>query len=233
MDRVGLRKSSEGLIEWLGAPQLWVGIASGIVLPIGGFLLVRGSLGRGTETTRTVNIPFGLGNMTYDLSKKERILSWHLFVQLRTRKAALPFDEDHDVITEVYDSLYELFPITRDLVMNLPLKEIEKQESVADLMLRVLNDGLRPHLTTWQAEFRRWWVQMLGVPANNLKRPQDLQKGFPQYGALVDDLKRMNVELNKFAEDLLVIAQARPAEAPRKRPVASPPSQDEQGAGNV
>jgi len=176
-------------------------------------------------TSATINLPFNLGNITYDLSEKERVLAWQLYVQLRTRKAALAFDEEYDVVAEVYDSLHDLFAITRDLLMNLPLQEVEKQESVADLMLRVQNDGLRPHLTKWQADFRRWWAQALNDPAYNEKRPQELQRSYPHYQALVEDLKTTNLELNKLAEALLIIARARQEEAAEMRPQASPPTE--------
>ena len=196
-----------------------------MLIPAIGFGLILIILGRrGRATSRTINLPFNLGNVTYDLSEQERVLAWQLHVQLVTRKAALSFDEEHDVIVEVYDSLYDLFSITRSLVMNMPLQEIEKRESVADLMLRVLNDGLRPHLTNWQADFRRWWTQSLNDPANNQKRPQELQRSYPQYVALVHDLGNMNIELSKYAEDLLAIARARPAEAAKERPEAIDPS---------
>ena len=30
---------------------------------------------------------------------------------------------------------------------------------LADVLVKALNDGLRPHLTQWQARFRRWWEE--------------------------------------------------------------------------
>lgn len=213
------------MTEWLATPQFWAGAVALLLIQSLPFGFVRLILGRQYRpASATINLPFSLGNITYDVSETERVLAWQLYVQLGTRKAALSFDEEHDVIAEVYDSIYELFPITRDLLMNLPLHEIAKESSVAHLMLRVLNDGLRPHLTKWQAEFHRWWATALSDPANN-KRPQDVQRDFPRYGALVDDMKHMNVELTKFAQDLLTIARARPSKAREERPEPTPPSE--------
>ena len=43
-----------------------------------------------------------------------------IYVELITRKAAIPFDENHDVISEVYDSWYTLFNTTREELKKLP-----------------------------------------------------------------------------------------------------------------
>ena len=145
----------------------------------------------------TVNLPFKLGNITYEPSEEDRIVAWKLYAQLKTRKAALIFDENNDVIDDIYDSLYELFPISRDLLMNLPICEIERRPSIADLVLRVQNDGVRPHLTKWQCDFRRWWNSALENPRNKNKRPQDIQKKYPRYEELIKELKEMNVELTE------------------------------------
>jgi len=157
----------------------------------------------------TLNIPFSLGNITYTLTEEDRIVAWKMYVQLRTRKAALIFDEDYDVIVDVYDSLYEIFKVSRELLVNLPLNEIESEPCIADLVLRVQNDGLRPHLTKWQSDFRRWWCDAIRNPENENAKPQDIQKKYPKYKELTQELKEMNIQLNKYAEYLLVIAKTR------------------------
>ena len=121
-------------------------------------------------------------------------------------KAALPFDEEFDLIAEVFDSLYEIFPITRELLLNLPPHEMGEREGIADLLMRVQNDGLRPHLTRWQADFRHWWEEAIEDPANAGLRPQEIQSRFPRYRELVADILQMNVELSRYADDLLTIA---------------------------
>ena len=172
-------------------------------------------------TSVSVNLPFNLGNITYEPTEEDRIVAWKLYTQLKTRKAALFFDENQDVIAEVYDSLYELFPIARDLLMSLHIYEIERSPSIAELILRVQNDGLRPHLTKWQSDFRRWWDKALANPKYENLRPQDIQKKFPKYDELIGELKEMNVELNKYAEDLENIAKTS-AEVKRKEKEMKP-----------
>ncbi len=186
--------------------RFWCGIGGGVILAIGIHRFLTRKEYRVSQVG--LNLPFGLGNVTYEATDRDRVLAWKLYVQLKTRKAALIFDEQNDVIAEVYDSLYEIFPITRDLLTSIPLHEAEKRDGIVDLTLRVLNDGLRPHLTKWSASYRRWWEEALRQPANNNKPPQDIQKLYPQYVDLVRELKAMNTELSKYSEDLLAIVQA-------------------------
>jgi len=205
------------------------GILFALVLFLIGYLVMRHKTYRVISVT--VNLPFKLGNITYEPTEEDRIVAWKLYTQLKTRKAALIFDEDHDVIADVYDSLYELFPISRDLLMNLPLYEIERKPSIADLVLRVQNDGLRPHLTKWQCDFRRWWDSALENPENKDSTPQDIQKKYPRYEELIEELKEMNVELNRYAEDLLNIAKTsakirRKEKAKIKKPKPLQPSEE-------
>lgn len=204
------------------ASQLLMGVGLGILLCLGILLFLR--FRRINVKTVTVALPFSLGNITYELTDQSRVIAWKMYVQLKTRKAALPFDKDSDVIIEVYDSLYELFPIVRDLLSQLPLKEIKRKESVADLLIRVQNFGLRPHLTKWQSDFRKWWQLAMSIKANKDRSPQQIQADYPKYVELVEDLQRMNVELNSYADSLLLIARQKKAPKPRKvKPV--PPTQ--------
>jgi hypothetical protein len=86
-------------------------------------------------------------------------LAHQAWVEITTRKAALPFDEEHDVIVEVYNSWFELFRALRELAKNVPTRGGLRKDSDAaelvEILTGALNVGLRPHLTQWQARFRR------------------------------------------------------------------------------
>lgn len=195
--------------QWVSSPKLWVGL----LIPTVGFLALFLWLRRRPHSV-SVGLPFGIGSMSYNTTPSDRVVAWKLYVQLTTRKAALPFDEDHDLIHEVYDSLHNLFAITRELLVGLPVHEFGREEGLASLMLRVLNDGVRPHLTRWQGSFRSWWEHADASNRNRDKPPQELQRDYPQYAELVADLKQTNTELSKFADELLAIAR----NPRRKRP---------------
>jgi hypothetical protein len=134
------------------------------------------------------------------------------WVELSTRKAALPFDGDHDVIKEVYDSYYQLFGRLRDLTKAIPaqkLRRCRETRKLVDMMIRVLNQGLRPHLTRWQARFRRWYDAAITSDANRGKSPQEIQKQFPDYAALVGDLTTLQASVVTYAAFLREIAQGK------------------------
>jgi hypothetical protein len=106
-------------------------------------------------------------------------LARQAWVGIRTRKVALPFDEEHDVIVEVYNSWYELFRALRELAKNVPTCGGLRKDSDAAELVEILtgapNVGLRPHLTQWQARFRRWYNEEQKKPGTADLAPQEIQ----------------------------------------------------------
>ncbi len=194
------------IVAAASAQHFWYGVGVGVVISliVLAFIVNR----RYRAKSMTISMPFGLGSIVYESSTEDRVLAWKMYVQLSTRKAALPFDDAHDVIAEVYSSLYELFAVTRELLSGMPLADVERPKGVADVILRTLNDGLRPHLTRWNSPYRHWWDQQLADDANGKRTPQEIQNDYPQFKELVEDLKRTNTELTMFADELLAIAKA-------------------------
>jgi hypothetical protein len=128
-----------------------------------------------------------------------------IYIELTTRKAALPLDEDDDVIEEVYNSWYKLFGTIRDEVKTLPgkyLKDHDPTSALIGLTLKILNDGLRPHLTQHQAKFRRWLEKAKVDPKYDTLSPQQIQKLYPDYPNLIDSLKKVNKTLMDYATEL-------------------------------
>lgn len=189
--------------DYLTSGKFW----AGFLPPLFVLIVVWWRLRRNPSHSVTISIPFGLGSWSYDTSPVDRIVAWKMHVQLMTRKAALPFDPEHDLVCDVYDSLFELFRETRDLLLGLPPREFERPSGVATLILKVQNDGIRPHLTRWQADFRKWWERAGHLEINQERSPQQVQREYPGYDTLVADLQRTNTELQKYADELLRIAK--------------------------
>lgn len=140
----------------------------------------------------------GIGNSTIKLSynKKDQEVAYKLWVELSTRKIGIPFDEEHDVIVQVYDSWYEFFKIAREILKEIPAERIPYSNELINLSEQVLNEGLRPHLTKWQAKFRSWYKNESNT-TNNIS-PQELQKKFPDIDQLVSDLKNTNNHMIEY-----------------------------------
>lgn len=153
-----------------------------------------------------------LGSVKIKPNHENIQIAHEAWVELTTRKAALPFDEENDVITEVYDSYYQLFSHLRDLTKAIPAQKLRRCPDTKELvrvMVKVLNEGLRPHLTRWQARFRKWYDGAAKDPANATKSPQEIQRQFHDYSKLVEDLKRVQGDLVKYGEFLRQVAQGK------------------------
>ena len=145
----------------------------------------------------------GIGDVEISPNSEDIQIAHSIWVDLVTRKAAIPIDPDHDVIVEVYDSWYTLFASIRNQIANIPADLVRRENSTKKLVqisIQTINVGLRPHLTHWQARFRAWWKAHEG----ELEKitPQELQKKYPQYDEMISDMLRVNAQLVEYANAL-------------------------------
>lgn len=159
------------------------------------------------KTGRTIKIDgltLGIGDFKCDLkcSSEVQEIAYQLWVELITRKIAIPFDED-DVIEEIYESWYSAFQGIRIQLKSVPGRCLVDASDLIDVTTKVLNEGLRPHLTKWQAKYRSWYENEKKTCNDS---PQVIQKRYPEYNALVDDMKRANENIVNFSNTLKKIA---------------------------
>ena len=175
-----------------------------------------------TKGTITINAPFALGTYSFDkaeLSQKELDIAWKLYVQLNTRKAAIPIDENNDIINDVYSSWYEMFKLTREYLLEFSAKDLESNENaqeIVQLSIDVLNKGLRPHLTEWQGKYKKWYEKAVEEEENKTLTPQEIQKKYPEYNELIKSMKEVNTELIKYSDELKKFSHEKPANTPTK-----------------
>lgn len=150
----------------------------------------------------------GVGSQRIKLKPNDtdRQIAYAIWVELSTRKLGLPIDPENDVIEEVYDSWYEFFGITRDLLKAVPISQVRHQDTlkIIELALTVLNDNLRPHLTRWQSRFRYWLAQSMRHQPDI--SPQERQQQFPEYSDLLNELVEVNARLQSFRETMYALA---------------------------
>lgn len=148
----------------------------------------------------------GVGNNKFRFRPNlgDKQVAYAIWVELSTRKIGLPIDFEDDVIAEIYDSWFEFFSVTRELVKGVPVGQVRRKSSQAiiKLSIEVLNEGLRPHLTKWQARFRRWYDRQLKKyddgEAGEILYPQQIQADFPQFAELKADMERVNQALMRY-----------------------------------
>ncbi len=149
-----------------------------------------------------------VGSVEFRPNKTDLQIAHKIWTELITRKAAIPIDEDNDVIEEIYDSWYTLFQKVREFISDIPADLIRNNKSTKEIVriaTQTLNDGLRPHLTKWHARFRAWSIskkdKFLDIA------PQDFQKEYPEYKYLIEDLMLVNQQLIQYAQELKKIIE--------------------------
>ncbi len=149
-------------------------------------------------------IGVGSSKFRFKPNLTDRQVAYAIWVELSTRKIGLPIDFEHDVIAEIYDSWFTFFSVTRDLVKGIPVNQVKRDstQAIIKLSIEVLNEGLRPHLTRWQARFRHWYEREIKKhdqdKADLVIDPQQIQANFPQYADLKEDMQRVNQALIRY-----------------------------------
>lgn len=148
-------------------------------------------------------IGIGKGKISFRPNITDRQIAYAILIEVSTRKIGLPISFEDDVISEIYDSWYSFFGVTRELIKQIPVQKLNRQSTrkILQISIEVLNQGLRPHLTKWQARFRFWYERELrkynANDSEDLPDPQAIQARFPHYSELKVDLQRVNASLEQ------------------------------------
>jgi hypothetical protein len=204
------------LLNWNGwGFEARVGLLWVVLLIVFGFILwwvlpwLRRRHLRGFRT-KSVKLTFKGAEWEICPDTETRRVAHQAWVEIKSRKVGLPFEEECDVLVEVYNSWYQLFGVLRDLAKSIPadrLQDCEDTRNVVEILMRALNEGLRPHLGRWQAKFRRWYEAELAKDENKGKSPQEIQRKYLQYADLISDLRKVNEEFVRFADSLATVAK--------------------------
>ena len=65
---------------------------------------------------------------------------------------------------------------------------------------------MRPHLTSWQARFRRWYENEIADEENIKITPQEIQRNYPNYNELSEDLLEVNRKIIKYRQAMYKLA---------------------------
>lgn len=147
----------------------------------------------------------GIGShkISFKPNQRDQEIAYKIWVELSTRKIGIPIDLKHDVITEIYDSWHSFFSITRELIKDIPISKVQKPSTrkIITLSINLLNAGLRPHLTIWQARFRHWYDRQLQESKEDID-PQFVQAKYPKFIELKEDLEIVNKRLIMYREKM-------------------------------
>lgn len=140
------------------------------------------------------------------INQKDKEIAYKLWIELSTRKIGIPIDIENDIIIELYDSWYEFFKLSRETLKEFPSSKLDNQKNdIIRINIEVLNGNLRKHLTKWQAKYRHWYDNEIEKKKNKDKTPQEIQKNYPEYNLLIEDLQKTNDELINYKNKLFEI----------------------------
>lgn len=185
------------------SPCLVLGAVGLVILVIVIRFFQVGSIGRSFEIDEA---EFGIGDQKLKLKPNltDKQIAYKIWVELSTRKIGLPIDLEDDVIDEIYDSWYSFFSVTRELIKDVPVSKFNRKETekIIKLSIDVLNLGLRPHLTKWQARYRKWYEAKSKNEKYTELSPQDIQREFPKFEELEMDLLQVNTHLISYRDKM-------------------------------
>jgi hypothetical protein len=150
------------------------------------------------------SLPFGIGGVEIKLDDTKRRAAWSLYVELVTRIAVQPLEIDQGLVREALTSLYNLFPITRQVLKEAGPDVGASLNSVGGIAIAVLNNGLRPILAKWHPLLQTWEAQK--PPHLSSKEHERNWSEEPQLRAELESLRK---DLEQYANALAVIADVK------------------------
>lgn len=185
--------------------NVWIaGLAVVLAVLLIAFRMQQGGLLARNFEIDQAEIGVGTSKFRFKPNITDRQVAYAIWVELSTRKIGLPIDLTHDVIVEIYNSWYNFFSVTRELIKSVPVTQVKRSstQAIVKLSVEVLNEGLRPHLTRWQARFRHWYDRELRRyderEGHDILDPQRIQAKFPQFEELQADMQKVNAALMKY-----------------------------------
>lgn len=201
---------------------LAIGIIAVLVLIVLGIRWWRLG-GRANFEIDTAEMGIGSHKISFKPNLRDQEIAYKIWVELSTRKIGLPIDLEQDIIAEIYDSWHNFFSITRELIKDVPVSKVKHPSTrkIITLSITLLNEGLRPHLTTWQARFRHWYDRQLENSKDDID-PQSIQAQYPRFSELKHDIeivnKRLMIYREKMRELVLGLSDKEAEEQPPSTP---------------
>jgi hypothetical protein len=149
----------------------------------------------------SVSLPFGMGGAEWEADPTERKAAWSLYIELVTRIGVQPLNSDEGLLRETLNSLYSLFPTTRDILREAGPNVGISRNSVGGIAITVLNKGLRPLLSKWHPLLQAWETQR--PPGMS---PKEHEQKWSEEQKLRSELEVLRQNLEQYANVLAEIA---------------------------
>ncbi|MBB4687155.1 hypothetical protein [Amycolatopsis jiangsuensis] len=140
------------------------------------------------------------------MSASERVeqsLAWELHVELASRITSVALGPDEGLLSEALDSLYRVFETARRALAEHPPQRPLVEDSLHQVVFRLLNEGLRPFLSRWHPR----------LDAHHARRAPEVSRldhelAWDEAGRLRAELADLQVLLRDATERLAELAGA-------------------------
>ena len=146
------------------------------------------------------------GTIRLRCNKIHQQIAYRIWVDINTRVIATKIDLGVDNIRVVNDSYYKCFTDTRELLKEIPVNKINNDGELVNLIVRFLNEVMRPYLTKWGVTYNNWYDNKIKTDEMKGKNPVEIQKSYPYYEELSNDLLSINEKVMKYSDKLHEIA---------------------------
>ena len=97
----------------------------------------------------SLNLPFGIGGCSFEISEGQKNVAWALYAELATRVSTQKLNYGEGSAREALNSVHSLFESTRSVLRAQGPDVGRGKQSVGRAAIRILNEGIRPFLVTW------------------------------------------------------------------------------------
>lgn len=146
------------------------------------------------------------GTIRLRCNKIHQQIAYRIWVDINTRVIATKIDLDVDNIRVVNNSYYKCFTDTRELLKEIPVNKINNDGELVNLIVRFLNEVMRPYLTKWGVRYNNWYDNIIKTDEMKGKNPVEIQKSYSCYEELSNDLLSINEKVMKYSDKLHEIA---------------------------
>ncbi|MBP5551263.1 MAG: hypothetical protein J6X93_04365 [Bacilli bacterium] len=146
------------------------------------------------------------GNIHLICNNTHKQIAYRIWVDINTRVLAVKVNLDEDNIRAVNDSYYKCFTDTRELLKEIPANKLNDENELVNLIIRFLNEVMRPYLTKWGVRYANWFDNEISKDENKGLNPIDIQRKYPLYNELTEDLLLINEKVINYSNKLQEIA---------------------------
>jgi hypothetical protein len=97
----------------------------------------------------SLNLPFGIGGVTVEVTAAQRQAAWALYVEYSTRISGSALERGAGSPREALDSLRTLFDSTRQVLREAGPDVAHGRSALGPIAIRALNQGVRPFQVRW------------------------------------------------------------------------------------